>query len=171
MPLLQEIEGKEGLPKAACAFLGHIQEHERRYCQGTRLALGGVSEECEREVEAEQEVVCESESFQVQLFLASGNISSPGLVAAFPRVRTHLDTVGPVHIQASASFFWGKQISKHRLADPTNISSTRILSGPRVLHNVLFVVCVKECFVADQVQQDCRWHEMSCRVRHPSKCM
>jgi hypothetical protein len=63
--MLQEVEGEADLPGEARVLLERIRKHASRYCQGQKLALGGMSEECEREVEAEQEIVQENEAFQV----------------------------------------------------------------------------------------------------------
>lgn len=63
--MLQEVEGEADLPGEARVLLERIRKHASRYCQGQKLVLGCMSEECEREVEAEQEIVQENEAFQV----------------------------------------------------------------------------------------------------------
>lgn len=65
--LLQRVDAEEELSDKARNLLELIREHGQRYCQGVKLPVGGVSEECEREVEAEQEVEREIEMYQVPL--------------------------------------------------------------------------------------------------------
>lgn len=63
---VQEIEGEEKLPLAAQVLLTRLRTHGQKYCSGGRLPIAGASEQCEREVEAQEEVVQENEACQVR---------------------------------------------------------------------------------------------------------
>jgi hypothetical protein len=58
---VQEIEAEDDMTTEGTAILREVKEHGKRYCQGEELAYGGLVEECEREVEAEQEEQKEQE--------------------------------------------------------------------------------------------------------------
>ena len=54
------------MPIAAQVLLTRLRTHGRKYCSGRRLPIAGASEQCEREVEAQEEVVQETEACQVR---------------------------------------------------------------------------------------------------------
>jgi hypothetical protein len=61
---VQEVEA-ENMTAKGLAILSEVREHGERYCQGKKWAYGGLIEECEREVEAEQEDQKEQEICKV----------------------------------------------------------------------------------------------------------